>query len=143
MPSKWKAALWTAARRARTRALDALPDLLDRLSPRAGSLPPPGLRRRVALNSSRAEFVAIGREAASNVEEVFAAARVPARGYPRWLDFGCGPGRVARHLAEFPEIEELWGADVDRKAVEWAEAFGIGDPGIRLGHCLKVVVLLL
>jgi len=33
------------------------------------------------------------------------------------LDFGCGCGRVARHLQDFPG--QLFGSDIDRHAVDW------------------------
>lgn len=37
----------------------------------------------------------------------------------RWLDFGCGAGRVARHVAAWPFVRELWGVDVDIDAIQW------------------------
>lgn len=107
-------------RRVWTRARDAAPDTRDWLGAGSDALPPPRLRRRVGLNSSRREYDAIGRQAATDVARLFLAGRDPSRRYPRWLDFGCGPGRVARHLARLEEIDELWGADVDREAVDWA-----------------------
>ena len=45
--------------------------------------------------------------------------RSPDEGHPRWLDFGCGSGRIARHLLSAEPPRELWGVDVDRDAVAW------------------------
>lgn len=35
------------------------------------------------------------------------------------LDFGCGAGRVVRHLAEEAPECELWGADIDDACIDW------------------------
>ena len=71
-------------------------------------VPPARLRARVGATSSRAEFLDVGRRAAA---EILAAAGRDGH----WLDFGCGCGRVARHLT----VEQLTGVDVDRNAVRW------------------------
>ena len=36
----------------------------------------------------------------------------------RVLDFGCGTGRVIRHLADEPDCE-LWGSDISDACIEW------------------------
>ncbi len=36
------------------------------------------------------------------------------------LDFGCGSGRVVRHMAEVAERIDLYGCDIDADAIEWA-----------------------
>ena len=83
-------------------------------------LPPPRLRARVAGTSSRRAFVESGERAARTLREVFEAVRRPGASYSRWLDFGCGCGRVARHLARLPFVAELSGVDVDAEAIAWA-----------------------
>jgi SAM-dependent methyltransferase len=84
-------------------------------------LPPARLRRRVSRRSSRAEFVEVGEGAATGLVEAFRNARRPESEYPRWLDFGSGAGRIARHLLRFPEVSELTGVDVDPLLVAWTE----------------------
>jgi SAM-dependent methyltransferase len=84
-------------------------------------LPPARLRRRVSRRSSRAEFVEVGQGAAAGLLAAFRSAREPGMAYPRWLDFGCGAGRIARHLLESPEIDELTGVDVDPLLVAWTQ----------------------
>jgi SAM-dependent methyltransferase len=99
---------------------DLLPDLLDRIHV-AGPLPlpPAALRGRVSWTTSRREFRSVGREGAADVEAAFSRARRPDEDYRRWLDFGCGCGRMSRHLGAGPG-RILTGVDIDRPAVAWA-----------------------
>jgi len=39
----------------------------------------------------------------------------------RVLDFGCGAGRILRHLPSRAPGAEIWGCDIDRPSVEWLE----------------------
>lgn len=50
---------------------------------------------------------------------MFESVRNPASDYGRWLDFGCGPGRVARFVSEFPIVRTIHGVDVDDEAIRW------------------------
>jgi SAM-dependent methyltransferase len=114
------------------RVRDFVPDLFDRMS--RVPLPPPALRARVGLGSSRREFVDVGSRAAASILSAFdEAAPGPAdeadsRGHwGRWLDFGCGCGRVARFLIDSRRIQRLSGVDVDRPAVSWCRRHLPGD----------------
>lgn len=40
----------------------------------------------------------------------------------RMLDFGCGAGRTLRHFMAEAESNEIWGADIDERSIEWLEA---------------------
>lgn len=80
-------------------------------------LPPPSLRRRVAINSSRKEFLEVGERCRADILAELARAGVSVAGHPRWLDFGCGAGRVARHLAN--DVVSLTGIDIDETAILW------------------------
>lgn len=42
-------------------------------------------------------------------------------GRKRVLDFGCGAGRLLRHLIPEAADAELWGCDIDRSSIEWLE----------------------
>jgi SAM-dependent methyltransferase len=101
------------------RLQDIGPDLRQLLSRSALPLPPARLRRRVGLTSSRAEFLSVGREVAEAVLRAFEECRRPEERYERWLDFGCGSGRLARFLSAAPE-QQLHGVDIDRAAIRWA-----------------------
>jgi SAM-dependent methyltransferase len=110
------------------RIRDALPDALDRFRDPGLRLPPAALRRRVSLTSSRREYDATGEILARDVVRAFDAHRRLDEEYPRWLDFGCGSGRIARHVARAPSVGRITGIDVDAKAVAWlASAFPTGD----------------
>lgn len=108
------------------RVRDAVPDFLERLSSR-DPLPPAWLRRRVGLTSSRREFLEVGRIAAGGLLSAVVDAGCSVGDYPRWLDFGSGCGRVARHLGRHPAIRRLAGVDVDRDAIEWCRRNLAGD----------------
>jgi len=82
-------------------------------------LPPARLRRRVGTDSSREQFVSVGRMTATLVRQLFEAHRAADSRYGTWLDFGCGSGRIARHLLADDSVGSLVGLDVDRDAVDW------------------------
>lgn len=89
-------------------------------------LPPPALRRAVGRTHSREEFERVGRQVADDLMSAFEATREPGEEYPRWLDFGCGAGRVAHWLDRHPGIE-IYGADVDARAIRWLRRGRGGD----------------
>ena len=108
------------------RLRDLGPDLRERLSGSRLPLPPARLRRRVGLTSSRDEFLTVGSEVARTVLRAYDQHRRPEESHGRWLDFGCGCGRLARFLVGSGE-RELHGVDVDRAAIRWlARRFGPG-----------------
>lgn len=127
VPGRWRAGLRRAIADAKYRRRDFRADLRAIFSPRATPLPPANLRHRVGPNSSRAEFLHVGALCAADLMAVYSGlARDPA-GDRRWLDFGCGCGRVARHLLA-PEAAERFGlgalsytgVDVDVRQIRWA-----------------------
>jgi SAM-dependent methyltransferase len=110
------------------RIRDAVPDALDRFREPGVRLPPAALRRRVSLTSSRREYDATGELLARDVLRAFDASRRLDEEYPRWLDFGCGSGRIARHVARAPAVGRLSGVDVDARAIAWlTSVFPAGD----------------
>lgn len=102
-----------------SRLRDLGPDLRERCNRGVTPLPSARLRRRVGLTSSREEFLTVGRQLSQAVLAAFEERRRPAESYRRWLDFGCGSGRLARFLVAAGE-RDLHGVDVDRAAIRWA-----------------------
>jgi SAM-dependent methyltransferase len=120
VPPPLRQRLRVVAREAPLRVRDLPADLRERLRGSGMPLPPASLRGRVGIDSSRAHFDAIGRRVASDVLSVFSTLNLRIDDYPRWLDFGCGAGRAARHLVTQPAIQRLTGVDVDAAAIRWA-----------------------
>ncbi len=111
LPARVRRFIRTALREAPVRIADAPADLRDRFAGGPAVLPPPAMRGDVGIDSSRRQFLTVGAAAAN---EFLRAAGTERR---TWLDFGCGSGRVARHLDV-----DLTGVDVDPRGVEWCQA---------------------
>lgn len=119
VPGRHRAAIRRVISDLPNRLTDTVPDLLDRKED-GQPVPPAALRARVARSSSRREFVRVGHELAHSILGLLDEAGAPGGG--RWLDFGCGCGRVARALLAFTELDELVGVDPDERGVAWCAA---------------------
>lgn len=82
-------------------------------------LPPPHLRRRVA-GSDSPEVFAQGFQSAMDLL-TSAARHRPLAGIGAVLDWGCGCGRVARHLLDLLPEAAIAGCDIDGEATDWAD----------------------
>jgi 2-polyprenyl-3-methyl-5-hydroxy-6-metoxy-1,4-benzoquinol methylase len=80
-------------------------------------LPPEVLRLMVAGTDDAEWFLGAGRLAAGSLTSLLAKHDVNFDAFARVLDFGCGCGRVLRHLRHLPA--ELHGCDSNPVAVEW------------------------
>lgn len=97
----------------------------DRLDSRNdfGPIPPALLRFRVSESVSAREFLRIGERCADLVEQHIKGMEADLSTAQRVLDFGCGCGRTIKWLIqEYPHIN-FYGADVDREAIDWCQAF--------------------
>ena len=82
-------------------------------------LPPAALRNWVAGTDAQ-WFLDSGRRGAEAIVEVLAAHGIEFARLPHVLDFGCGCGRVIRHLAGHAGVR-LHGTDYNRAAVAWCD----------------------
>jgi len=80
-------------------------------------LPPPLLMLQVVGHADPQAFHRNGLQCASLVRDLAAEAGVPLATNSRVLDFGCGCGRVLRHL---PEVQ-IVGFDYNPRLVKWVE----------------------
>ena len=94
-------------------------DLRERVRPGSPPVPPAWLRAHVGRTSSRDEYVRVGRAGFEEIVAAFAAHRDREEVYPRWLDFGCGCGRLCRHLPLPGTCESYVAMDVDGEAIRW------------------------
>jgi SAM-dependent methyltransferase len=117
LPAKLRRVLRIALRELPHRLRDFPQDLRESLRRAPDSLPPARLRHHVGLTSSRAEFRTVGEQAVADVLRAYGAVR-PEEGYGRWLDYGCGSGRILLQLRR-AGVAELWGVDPDRAAIRW------------------------
>jgi SAM-dependent methyltransferase len=80
-------------------------------------LPPDVLRLMVAGTDDAAWFVEAGQRAAESLVSLLAKHGIALHQQHSILDFGCGCGRVLRHLRHLPA--ELHGCDSNPVALEW------------------------
>lgn len=92
------------------------------------------MRGRVGRTRSRREFETVGCQVVEDLVSGFERSRRPEQEYPRWLDFGCGSGRVAMFLAP-RKLGEIYGVDIDRGAIRWAQR-NLGRDHFKLGSHL-------
>jgi SAM-dependent methyltransferase len=87
-------------------------------SPDGLALPPKRLRALVAVNLDTPTFLANGRREVAMIERTLAGSGLRLDSFRRILDFGCGCGRVLRHLGKLDEVE-LHGCDYNPELVSW------------------------
>lgn len=84
------------------------------------NLPPAALIMRVSGNDNGGTYVQVGATAAEVL--MTAASAHTDRAIKDVLDWGCGPGRVAEHIATgYPDVS-LSGCDPDTEAIAWCQA---------------------
>lgn len=113
--ARWGRDLWWAAsfHRANLAYLKANPE---------GGAPIPGARLRILVAGSPdiAWFMEGGRRGALSVRSILEGNGVPFAGVGSLLDFGCGCGRVLRHLMD--DGVAISGSDLNSKLIRWCRA---------------------
>ncbi len=83
-----------------------------------GSLPPPNLMYLVAGSTDANWFFDSGRMAVESIEASLQRVGASLNRLTTVLDFGCGAGRVIRHLHSYSNLA-LCGCDYNPTLVEW------------------------
>lgn len=83
-------------------------------------MPPPTLRFRVAGTAQATPFLHGGRMGAELVRELLSESGRPIEQCSAILDFGCGCGRILRHMDKLPGTA-FHGLDADRDLVRWCQ----------------------
>ena len=113
-PAKW------VARRVRKAVDPARVAVYRRRTGTAGAIPPVGIRIRTGTRTLDA-YVAQGRGNAEDLTEALATQGRSFADFESVLDFGCGSGRVLRHVVgRGGPVTRFTGCDVDAEAVGWA-----------------------
>jgi SAM-dependent methyltransferase len=96
-------------------------------------LPPPLLRERVSGSVDPTWFTESGARTLDEWTRVLAAININLNICGTILDFGCGCGRVLRHLTpSLLPTRRIIGADVDAEAIDWVNENLTGVEGIHL-----------
>lgn len=89
------------------------------------ALPPPFLLYQVSAHTDWRSFLGTGDRDCRLFDGAAAAAGLPFSAARRVLDFGCGCGRIARHVARIAG-PELFGVDYNPRLVGWCRRNLIG-----------------
>jgi len=82
-------------------------------------LPPKHLRLRVAGNDDADRFAKSGRMSVQDLDRALASIGRSFSEFADVLEWGCGCGRILRHLRPAQASEKLYGVDIDQEAVSW------------------------
>ena len=85
-------------------------------------LPPARLRFRVHGDLDATSFIRTGRTVAADIAALLQSAGHSLSSFHDILDFGCGCGRVLRHLAISNPEARVYGTDIDAEAIRWCDA---------------------
>lgn len=94
-------------------------------------MPPPDLRFNVAGTEDAAVFDALGQLSVQDFTRAMAGVGRDFTAFTRLLEWGCGCGRILRHIPFDHRYQEVHGCDIDPKGIRWLqEAF----PALRVRH---------
>ena len=77
---------------------------------------------RVAGKEDSQSFIKSGRNSLKDFECALADVGSKFSDFERILEWGCGCGRIIRHMAVIKKHAEIYGCDIDEEAINWAKA---------------------
>jgi len=90
--------------------------------PQPPPLPPAHLRYRVAGSEDAEWFEKSGRKSVEDLTRALGLVGRPFEQFTCVLDWGCGCGRILRHLPVLPPPKRQVGFDIDAEALAWIAA---------------------
>ena len=92
-------------------------------------VPSADLRSRVHGSPDFRGFYLVGDRVASDIDAVLAEHQIAFPDAARVLDFGCGCGRVLRHVKQRHPGWDITGMDIDAEAIAWCQQYldDVGD----------------
>lgn len=94
-----------------------LTDRVRRLFSRT-PLPPRELLANIQMTPWAFEYIGVGKMSAKSIRKQLQLSGISTTTSAKILDFGCGSGRVLRHLKS--PSWELHGCDIDHQAIDWS-----------------------
>ena len=85
-------------------------------------VPPPELRYNVAGPCTIPQFLAGGEQTVRDIDDALSSVSLSLTQFRRFLDFGCGCGRLLLALRHARDDVHITGCDVDERAIGWCQA---------------------
>lgn len=84
-------------------------------------LPSPRLRHRVHGSVEAESFITVGARMKGRLQSALEESKRTFSDFSDILDFGCGSGRLLRHLREEASNTSITGCDIDATAIGWCQ----------------------
>lgn len=83
--------------------------------------PSPTLRWRVHGAFDLASFIRVGQRDCQDICSILEKNNLSIGGFNSLLEFGCGCGRVLRHIRKLSANAEIFGTDIDPEGIAWCQ----------------------
>ncbi len=84
-------------------------------------VPSPFLMYKVAGTVDEAWFINSGKASLVDLEIALSTVGYNLTDFKKILDWGCGCGRITRHMSEIKNYAEIHGCDIDAEAINWSK----------------------
>ena len=87
--------------------------------PESGKLPIPPKELWVGYGPDAQQYISGGKRDVTDMVRILGEKGFSVGGAKRILEFGCGAGRMIRHLPDVAPIAQLWGVDLSAQHIRW------------------------